>query len=177
MKFGHNMILTPIFTPPLNTKIGGERPTNQLVGVKALADGYEFDFSKLDSFIDMCHRYGVDKFEISHLFTQWGAKFAPKIIAEKDGRFERIVGWDTDGVGEEYAAFLDAFLPELVKYLRNKGVFDDCLFHISDEPHRDYLERYEKARALVTKHLPEERLMDALGFSSIMKRDLLRDLL
>ncbi len=32
---GVNMLLTPIFTPPLDTAIGGERTTVQLVGVNA----------------------------------------------------------------------------------------------------------------------------------------------
>ena len=31
---GMNMVLTPLFTPPLDTKVGAERPTVQLVGVK-----------------------------------------------------------------------------------------------------------------------------------------------
>ena len=31
--YGMNMVLTPLFTPPLDTKIGGERPTVQLVVV------------------------------------------------------------------------------------------------------------------------------------------------
>ena len=29
-----NMLLTPVFTPPLDTLVGGERPTIQLVGIK-----------------------------------------------------------------------------------------------------------------------------------------------
>ncbi|MES9143981.1 glycoside hydrolase domain-containing protein, partial [Cutibacterium acnes] len=73
------------FTPPLDTKVGGERPTVQLVGVNVTNGKYSFDFSKLKRFVDMCLGLGVEYFEMSHLFTQWGAAFAPKVIATVDG--------------------------------------------------------------------------------------------
>ena len=40
---GINMILTPVFTPPLDTNIGCERPTVQLVGVTRSKGKYSFD--------------------------------------------------------------------------------------------------------------------------------------
>ena len=99
---GINMILTPVFTPPLDTAIGGERPTVQLVGVARDAEGkYTFDFSLLTRFMDMADRLGVKYFEIAHLFTQWGAAHAPKIMASTPNGYERIFGWDTDATGEE----------------------------------------------------------------------------
>ena len=70
---GINMLLTPVFTVPLDTKIGGERPTFQLVSVKY--DGeYTFNFDMLTKWVDICLENGIEYFEISHLFTQWGAK-------------------------------------------------------------------------------------------------------
>ena len=49
---GQNMILTPVFTPPLDTRIGTERPTVQLVGVEITGDNqYKFDFSLLTRWI------------------------------------------------------------------------------------------------------------------------------
>lgn len=36
VKFGINMILTPIFTPPIDMVVGGERPTVQLVDVEKM---------------------------------------------------------------------------------------------------------------------------------------------
>ena len=44
VEHGMNMVLTPLFTPPLDTKVGGERPTVQLVDVKVVNDEYVFDF-------------------------------------------------------------------------------------------------------------------------------------
>ena len=65
---GINMLLMPVFTLPLDTKVGGERPTTQLVGVEKTADGYVFDFSLVGRWLDMCARCGVKYHEISHLF-------------------------------------------------------------------------------------------------------------
>ncbi|MBR6739320.1 MAG: hypothetical protein IKL99_06565, partial [Oscillospiraceae bacterium] len=73
VKNGINLLLTPLFTPPLDTARGGERRTVQLVGVRLDGGKYSFDFTLLDRFIDMCDRCGVKYFEIAHLFTQWGA--------------------------------------------------------------------------------------------------------
>ena len=89
---GINMILTPLFTPPLDTAIGGERPTVQLVDVEKVGDSYRFGFDKLKRWVDMCRANGVEYFEFSHLFTQWGAKHAPKIVATENGQLKRIFG-------------------------------------------------------------------------------------
>jgi len=45
---GINMLLTPLFTPPLDTRVGGERPTVQLVEVRGSKERYSFDFKRLD---------------------------------------------------------------------------------------------------------------------------------
>ena len=78
VKNGINMILTPIFTPELDTYIEGERTTTQLVRIRVTAPGqYAFDFSLLDRWIDLCLSCGVEYFEMAHLFSQWGAAAAP----------------------------------------------------------------------------------------------------
>lgn len=79
-EYGMNCVLTPLFTPPLDTQIGKERPTVQLVDVKVIGNNqYAFGFEKLDSWLSMCDRCGIEYYEMSHLFTQWGAKHAPKL--------------------------------------------------------------------------------------------------
>lgn len=119
---GVNMILTPIFTPPLDTAVGGERPTVQLVDVEKNGSTYSFGFDKLKRWVDMCRSNGIEYFEFSHLFTQWGAKHAPKIVAKENGELKRIFGWDTDAPAEEYKSFLDQFLPELVRFIEDNGL-------------------------------------------------------
>lgn len=160
---GINMLLTPVFTPPLDTHIGGERPTVQLTGVKRTADGWEFDFSRLDRWIDMCDRCGVKYFEISHLFTQWGALHAPKIVAVTDEGEKKIFGWDTDATSDEYTAFIRAFLGAFLAHMRARGDDSRCYFHISDEPNAAHLEQYLKAKATVSDLLDGYPVMDALS--------------
>ena len=90
---GINAILTPIHTPPLDTAEGGERMTSQLVDVYLTRGAYSFGFDKLRRFVDICKRCGVRYYEMAHLFTQWGARFAPKIIVNVDGQERKLFGW------------------------------------------------------------------------------------
>ena len=160
---GINMILTPVFTPPLDTAVGGERRTTQLVGVEVKNGKYSFDFALLDRWIAMLDRCGVEYIEISHLFTQWGAKHAPKIMATVDGEYKKIFGWETDALGDEYATFVRTFLTELLAHLKKSGNDKRCFFHVSDEPGLDHLENYKRAKAIVSDLLKDYTIMDALS--------------
>lgn len=161
---GINMILTPLFTPELDTYIGGERLTTQLLGIKVVGkDKYEFNFDKLGRWIDLCEKCGVEYFEITHFFTQWGANHAPKIVAEVDGKVKKIFGWETEALGDEYKSFLKALLPELVKYLKEKGVDKRCFYHVSDEPSMSALEHYKACREILSEYLAEYPIIDALS--------------
>ena len=160
---GINTLLTPVFTPPLDTAVGGERRTTQLVGVTKNDDGYSFDFSLLDRWLSMCDRCGMDYIEISHLFTQWGASHAPKIMATVNGEYKKIFGWETDALGDEYASFVRTFLTALLTHLKKTGHDKRCLFHISDEPGLAHLENYKRAKAIVSDLLEGYTIMDALS--------------
>ena len=105
------MLLTPVFTPPLDTAVGGERTTIQLVDIRVDNGRYSFGFEKLERWVEMCRECGIRYFEIAHLYTQWGALHCPKIMATVDGEYRRIFGWDADATGDAYRAFLGAFLP------------------------------------------------------------------
>ena len=60
-KNGINLLLTPVFTPPLDTTVGGERRTTQLIGVTKNGEEYTFDFTLLDKWVDMCDRCGIKR--------------------------------------------------------------------------------------------------------------------
>ncbi len=160
---GINLLLTPVFTPPLDTAVGGERRTTQLVGVRRDGGVYSFDFSLLDRWIDICDRCGIEYLEISHFFTQWGANHAPKIMATVDGEYTKLFGWHTDATGEEYTEFLRTFLPALLNHLKARGDDKRCFFHISDEPGLPHLESYKSAKAIVADILDGYTIMDALS--------------
>lgn len=163
VQHGINMLLTPIFTPPLDTQVGGERPTIQLVDVILEGGNYRFGFDKLRRWIVMCKQCGIRYFEISHLFTQWGARSTPKIIARVDGEQKRIFGWDTDALSEQYQSFLAAFLPELTRVLREEKIDQVTFFHISDEPRMEDLEHYRRAAESILPYLEGFQVIDALS--------------
>ncbi len=171
---GINMLLTPVFTPPLDTYIGGERPTTQLVGVIKRRTDYSFDYTLLDRFVDMCDRVGIKYLEISHLFTQWGALHAPKIMATVDGEYKKIFGWETDAHGDEYKEFLEAFLPDLLSHMAERGDSDRLYFHISDEPEDHQIEDYKKSKGIVEKLLDGYTIMDALSSYDFYKAGIVK---
>lgn len=167
---GINMLLTPVFTPPLDTAKGGERTTTQLVEVE-LSDGqYHFDFFRLQRWISLCEKNRIRYLEISHLFTQWGAEFAPKIMVSVDGVKKRLFGWDTPAVGGAYTAFLHAFIPALKAFLADAGWLERTWFHISDEPHDHEAKTFAAARASVLDLLEDCKVMDALSSYEIYQQ-------
>ena len=161
---GMNMILTPVLTPALDTEVGCERPTVQLVEIEKSADGYRFDFSRLGRFIEISKRCGIEHFEISHFFTQWGAEFTPKVVAKVNGKRKKIFGWHTSSLSEDYAEFLRALIPALIDYFESRGV-ERCnlYFHASDEPYKDHLERYERVGSIIKPLIVGAHHMDALS--------------
>lgn len=173
VKRGCNMILTPIFTPPLDTAVGGERRTVQLIDVTVTSDGYEFGYEKLERWIAMCQRCGVKYFEISHLFSQWGAVATPKIVGMVDGKEEKIFGWQTKATGEEYSAFMRQFLVSFTEKLKSMGIEKQCYFHISDEPSLEQKESYRAAKEMVSEYLKDFHMIDALSDFNFYKEGIL----
>ncbi|SFJ50309.1 protein of unknown function [Paenibacillus sp. UNC496MF] len=175
-RHGMNVILTPIFTPPLDTRVGGERPTVQLVDVRAEADGsYRFGFARLERWVALCRREGIERFEFSHLFTQWGAKHAPKIVADVGGEERRIFGWETDAGGGAYEAFLRQFVPALLAWIEANGLQDRCLFHVSDEPSLRDIDAYARASRLVGELLGDYPVIDALSDFAFYEKGLVKN--
>lgn len=173
-EYGMNCVLTPLFTPPLDTQVGKERPTVQLVDVKATGKNqYTFGFEKLDRWLSMCDRCGIEYYEMSHLFTQWGAKHAPKIIADVNGETKQIFGWKTRAAGKEYSAFLHQFSAALIEYIDRKGIREKCLFHVSDEPSGLMIFSYKKASRIVHECFKGFKIIDALSDYRVFKMGLI----
>ena len=70
VKRGCNMMLTPLFTSPLDTAVGLERTTTQLIEVEVKDGEYIFGFEQMKRWIDLCKKCGIEYFEMSHLFSQ-----------------------------------------------------------------------------------------------------------
>ena len=163
VKNGINLLLTPVFTPPLDTAVGGERRTTQLIGVTKNDGVYTFDFTLLDRWMQMCDRCGMKYIEVSHLFTQWGAKHAPKIMATVDGEYKQIFGWKTCATDEEYKVFLRQFLKEFIEYMKKRGDSERLFFHISDEPGIEDLDSYMAAKNMIGDLIEGYYQFDALS--------------
>lgn len=172
---GINMLLVPVFTPPLDTEVGGERTTTQLVKVKKVGDGYTFGFDILDRFLDLIKSCGIEYYEISHLYTQWGVYHAPKIVADIGGEEKKIFGWETDSHSPEYVAFLRAFLSSFLSHMKSRGEDKKCYFHISDEPNEDHLESYKAGKEAIADLLDGYPVMDALSNFEFYKNGLVKN--
>ncbi len=162
-EYGMNCVLTPIFTPPLDTEKGKERPTVQLVDISITKGEYSFNFDKLTRWIEMAHRCGVEYFELSHFYTQWGAKHAPKIMATVDGEYKRIFGWETRANSREYKNFLCVFSSALKNYIEAMGLKDKVFIHVSDEPNAAMLPSYTKASKHIHSLFAGYKIIDALS--------------
>ncbi len=169
---GLSLLLTPVFTPPLDTAVGGERPTVQLVSVKKQGGKYSFGFENFEKYIKIALESGIKAFEISHFYTQWGAKYAPKIVATEDGAEKRIFGWDTEGTGEEYTEFLKQFSKAFIKETEKLGIKEKCFLHVSDEPSLEAMENYKKASDILHKFFKGFRFIDALSDVEFFKSGL-----
>ena len=174
-KNGMNMILMPAFTPPLDTSPGGERMTVQLVKITKKGKKYTFDFSLMKKFVDVCRKNGIKYFEHSHLFTQWGAKAAPKIEAYVNGRKKKIFGWETDSGSQEYADFLTQYITELKKFLKAEKLEKKILFHVSDEPQNEHIPHYSVAFNAVAELLKDYMMGDALSHFEIYEKGICRN--
>lgn len=160
---GMNTLLTPAFTPALDTPVGTERMNVQLVRVILDDGGYRFDLSLLRRFIRVAKAAGIRCFEHCHLFSQWGAERAINIYGERNGACVRLFGWETPATDPEYAKFLTRYLSAFLGLAKEEGIEDDLLFHISDEPHAQHLESYANALRIIEKPLAGKRLGDALS--------------
>lgn len=162
-ELGINTILTPTITPPLDTAEGTTRPCTQLVKIEKKGEKFDFDFTLLGKWIKLCQKCGIKYFEMAHLFSQWGLKFAPNIKVKENGKESYMFGWHTPANSEMYTDFLKQFLPSLLEYLKKLEVKENCFFHISDEPYGPHLESYKEAYKIVKPLIEDCPILDAIS--------------
>ncbi|MDO5732790.1 MAG: DUF4091 domain-containing protein [Eubacteriales bacterium] len=171
-----NCIYTPVFTPALDVELGRHRSFAQLLKIRLEQVEnrylYDFDFSLVERYMKLMDRLGFRRFEISHLFSQWGAAYAIDIYAEVSENAEtalrsdfsnagpvhrgktRIFGNEQEASDPRYIDFLKQFLRAFRSFLVERDYFDRVILHISDEPSLDHLAHY---RSLVDALAPELR--------------------
>lgn len=172
---GINVLYTPLWTPPLDTAIGHQRPDCQLLEVsyRPEKDNYTFDFSRLERYLDMGLRLGMKRFFMSHLFSQWGAKACPVVrINYPDGSRRECFGWETASDAPEYLAFLSALLPQLMAFLEQKQLSRKVFFAVSDEPQPNQLPEYSHAAKFVRPLLQGAPVLEALSSVEFLQHGL-----
>ena len=160
---GINMILVPIHTPPLDTEVGTARPCVQLVDIEKKGDEYEFSFTRFRRFIDICKKNGIKYFEMAHMFSQWGAEFAPNIMVTENGKTDYMFGWHVAADSVEYVSFLKKYIAAISEELVKEGISENTYFHISDEPSENTVETYKTASEIIRPLIGNSRTFDALS--------------
>lgn len=169
-KMGNNMILIPAFTPALDTEIGGERLTTQLVKITKRGEEYDFDFSEFDKVVGTCKEAGIKYFELSHLFTQWGGKACPKIVATENGEEKKIFGWDVASTDEKYLAFLKQYFAALAPHLEELGISEQTYMHLTDEPNKPDLDNYVRLSEFVKENNYGIKTLDAMSHYELAEK-------
>lgn len=162
-------VLTPTWTPPLDTAVGHYRLPTQLIGITETAAGYTFEFDQLRRWLDICRRHGILTLEIAHLFTQWGAEATPAIYVRTDGGLVRRFGWDVPATDPSYRALLEQLLPALHDFLEQHWSDGKVIFHISDEPREEMLPTYAAAKNVVADLLEGHLVVDALSHYELVR--------
>lgn len=170
-----NTILTPLWTPPLDTAVGSYRTPVQLIDIRVDEGRYSFDFSRLQRWLALCRRHGITRLEVPHFFTQWGARFTPAFYAQVDGVTQRVFGWDVAATDPRYREFLEALVPAVIEALSRHWDLSQVYFHISDEPHgEEHTASYQAARDVVAPLLRGLHLIDALSDLDLYTQGLVR---
>ena len=163
VKMGNNMILVPAFTPPLDTEVGGERLTTQLVKISKIGEEYKFDFSEMKTYLEICASKGIKYFEHSHLFTQWGGEYCPKIIIGENGIEKNLFGWSIRSDDEKYKTFLKQYFTALNEFLEIENLKENFYLHLTDEPRPQHIEKYKRLSAFIKDISKGMKTMDALS--------------
>lgn len=158
-----NAMLTPAWTPPIDTAIGGTRTPVQLIDIEWREGRYLFDFTKLLRWIEICREHGIEYLELPHFFTQWGAMSTPAIYVRHGQRLEQDFGWHVAATDPRYRELLAALIPRLNELLVDHWSLDRVIYHISDEPAVSMLESYLVAKAIVAEFLTGCTVVDALS--------------
>lgn len=166
---GINMLLTPVITPALDTRVGTERPTVQLVDIAYCGGTYTFSFEKLDRWLELCRKNGIEYIEVAHLFSQWGGEKTPKIEVCENGKAIKKFGWHTEALSEEYTELIKQFVPALTAYFSKNWNKEKVYFHLTDEPSDTHLEHYGKLYQLVKPLLSGFKQMDAMSHYGFYK--------
>jgi len=144
-KNGMNMVMLPVF---------------DLANIKKNGGKYYFSFSKLNRFIEMCDRIGIEYLEIPHFFMPGKVDKAAAITYTENGELKSF--GESASTDPEYISFLRAFLKAFISYMKKRGDDKRCYFHIADEPSLECIDMFRKAKESVADLLEGYNVVDAI---------------
>lgn len=144
-------------------KVLFKQPCQMLIVNEPSPGKYDFDWSVIKKFVDMCKGMGYKKFEWAHLWMYWGVETAMRVYTVKNDKYELLWPADLPAFSDTYVNFLEQFLPALHEFLKKENLLNDSYFHVSDEPWSEHVPNYKKARDLLHKLAPWMKVMDALS--------------
>ncbi len=141
---GDNMIYTPI--------IFAEVPLIQTV--KSPDGQYRFDFTGFRRWVKTFQALGFDYFSGTHM-SSW---MLPLYVKDEATGARRKI----DLKDPEFAAVLEAFLPQLNTELKTLGIQDRYLQYQQDEPRADDFESYKRFADIRKRCMPGVKSIDAI---------------
>lgn len=157
---GSDVVYVPVFFDRRETF---RQPCQLLIVNEPQPGKYEFDWSEVKKFTDMCKDIGFKQFEWSHLWIYWGVQNPMRVYKKVDGKYVMLWSPDISGFSDTYINFLKQFLPAFHDFLAQEGILENSYFHLSDEPGGDAVDRYRKARQILRDIAPWMKVMDALS--------------
>jgi len=141
--------------------------------------GLRVDFTRFDRLVQIFVDEGVvGRIEGADLATRKpGAPGqdnfrSPFVVRIKEVEAGKVVTRLADPESPEAQAFCAWYLPTLVAHLRAKNWLDRYIQHVADEPMPEQLQSYRAVAALVRKHVPGVKIVEAI-FDA--KEDILGD--
>ncbi|WP_018628640.1 DUF4091 domain-containing protein [Niabella aurantiaca] len=140
-----------------------KEPCQMLIVREPSPGKYEFDWSRIKRFVDMCRELGYKKFEWAHLWLYWGVQDAMHVYKKEGNAYKLLWAENLSGTSDTYIHFLKQYLPQLHRFLLKENLLSDSYFHLSDEPWSEHVENYKKARNILRQLAPWMKVMDALS--------------
>lgn len=124
--------------------------------------GLGIDFARFDRWVNIFREEGViGRIEGGHIGGRkagWDSDFVVTIHRVED---DKVVSASVDPAGADAERFYAQFFPALVAHLKERGWLSDYLQHLADEPTASNLGSYRAMAALIRKHAPELRVIEA----------------
>ncbi len=126
---------------------------------------WTFGFDNLDRWVETCRGAGGRYLEGSHLGRcerRDGSGRVLVYVPSGPASAGRAVRERISIEAPRAQAFLAQFLPALARHVRRRGWLDDYVQHLVDEPCAEHVADYGRVRALVRRHAPRLRTVDAV---------------